>query len=216
MSVDTRSAAEAMDGMYRYQRYIYDATRRYFLFGRDEMLARLKPPRGGTVLEIGCGTGRNLVHACRKYPEARFYGVDVSREMLISAEVAVGRLGVQNRVQLAHADATRLSLRDTFSINNVDRIFLSYVLSMIPDWPQVIDRALAALAPHGQLHIVDFGAMQSMPAPARLALQAWLAHFGVDPRVCLRTVGERAAARHLRQLTHYEGRLGYAAHAIIG
>ena len=55
-----------MDGIYRYQRYIYDLTRKYYLLGRDRLLADLEPPDGGTILEIGCGTGRNLVLAARR------------------------------------------------------------------------------------------------------------------------------------------------------
>ncbi|MES1179707.1 MAG: SAM-dependent methyltransferase, partial [Hyphomicrobium sp.] len=45
-----QTAASAMDGMYRHQRYIYDLTRRYYLIGRDQMIADLSPPPGGTVL----------------------------------------------------------------------------------------------------------------------------------------------------------------------
>ncbi len=37
----TASAAEKMDGIYRRQRFIYDATRRYYLLGRDRMIASL-------------------------------------------------------------------------------------------------------------------------------------------------------------------------------
>ena len=63
-----------MDGIYRYQRYVYDATRKYYLLGRDRMLDDLQPPADGSILEIGCGTGRNLVLAARRYPIARLYG----------------------------------------------------------------------------------------------------------------------------------------------
>ncbi len=47
-----------MDRVYRRQRHFYDATRKYYLLGRDPMIAGLKPPPGAAVLEIGCGTGR--------------------------------------------------------------------------------------------------------------------------------------------------------------
>ena len=70
-----------MDGIYRYQRYIYDATRKYFLLGRDRLIEELAVPAGGTVLEIGCGTGRNLILVARRYPDARLYGFDISREI---------------------------------------------------------------------------------------------------------------------------------------
>ena len=56
-------AASLMDRMYRRQRHIYDLTRKFYLLGRDQMIDRLGPPADARVLEIGCGTGRNLIRA---------------------------------------------------------------------------------------------------------------------------------------------------------
>ena len=83
-------AAALMDRMYRRQRHIYDLSRKFYLLGRDEAIAGLDAGPGDRVLEIGCGTGRNLVKLARAYPEARLFGLDVSREMLASASAAVG------------------------------------------------------------------------------------------------------------------------------
>ena len=55
-------ATRRMNRMYRRQRHIYDGTRRYYLLGRDRLIADLAPAAGANVLEIGCGTGSNLVH----------------------------------------------------------------------------------------------------------------------------------------------------------
>ncbi|MGA7806603.1 class I SAM-dependent methyltransferase, partial [Bradyrhizobium sp.] len=87
-------ATRRMNRMYRQQRHIYDATRRYYLLGRDRMIANLRPRADANVLEIGCGTGRNLVRAARLYPSARFFGIDVSTEMLTSAITAISRAGL--------------------------------------------------------------------------------------------------------------------------
>ena len=84
-------SAAAMDAIYRHQRFIYDLTRRPYLFGRDQMLAELEPPPGGSVLEIGCGTARNLLCAARLYPDAEFFGIDVSEEMLKTARASIAR-----------------------------------------------------------------------------------------------------------------------------
>ena len=65
-------ATRRMNRMYRRQRYIYDGTRRYYLLGRDQLIAGLRPVPGASVLEIGCGTGRNLVLAARLHPDANF------------------------------------------------------------------------------------------------------------------------------------------------
>ena len=71
-----------MDQIYRRQHHIYDLTRKYYLLGRDRLIIGLRPTSGDAVLEIGCGTGRNLTIAAKHYPAARFFGVDVSTVML--------------------------------------------------------------------------------------------------------------------------------------
>src|ERR1700688_648640 len=94
-------ATRRMNRMYRRQRHIYDGTRRYYLLGRDQMISGLRPDAGASVLEIGCGTGRNLVLGSRLYPSARIFGIDVSTEMLTSAIAAISRTGLTSRVRVA-------------------------------------------------------------------------------------------------------------------
>src|SRR5580698_2910811 len=96
-------AAGLMDEMYRHQRHVYDATRKFYLLGRDQLIADLKPPAEGRVLEIGCGTGRNLIKAARAYPTIHAYGIDVSGEMLGTARRAVLRSGLEGRIATALA-----------------------------------------------------------------------------------------------------------------
>jgi S-adenosylmethionine-diacylgycerolhomoserine-N-methlytransferase len=74
--------AVKMDRMYRTQRHIYDFTRKYYLIGRDRTIANIKPKPGQTVLEVGCGTGRNLALIARMFPQAKLFGLDISQEML--------------------------------------------------------------------------------------------------------------------------------------
>jgi S-adenosylmethionine-diacylgycerolhomoserine-N-methlytransferase len=211
-----QTAASAMDGMYRRQRYIYDLTRRYYLIGRDQMIAELNPPPGGSVLEIGCGTARNLLQAARGYPRAKFYGLDVSEEMLKTARASIDRSPFRDLITVAQADATTFSPGELFGFESVDRIFISYALSMIPPWQAVVDRAISQLAPTGELHIVDFGTMASMPGLGRRGMRAWLTRFSVTPRLDLENVVREAALRHGRSATFRQGRFDYAALACIG
>lgn len=181
---DMNSAPDAgvhMDAIYRRQRFIYDATRRYYLLGRDRLLADLAIPQGGTALEIGCGTARNLILAGRLYPAARLHGIDVSAQMLETAAAKVARAGLSNRIALAQADATLFSPEALFGEPAFDRVFISYTLSMIPPWRETVEQAARCVAPGGALRIVDFGDFAAYPGLLRRAQIAWLERFSVKP-----------------------------------
>lgn len=173
-----------MDRIYRWQRRfgIYDATRKYYLLGRDPMLAGLRPLPASSVLEIGCGTGRNLVKAAGLYPESRFHGIDISLEMLAAAGKAVAGAGLTDRVRLARADAASFDPRTLFGEQSYDRIFISYAVSMIPQWQKVMAEATARLAPGGELHIADFGDMRGLPRWFKSTVETWLGWHHVTPR----------------------------------
>ncbi|MEI9407782.1 class I SAM-dependent methyltransferase [Mesorhizobium salmacidum] len=210
------SHADLMDGVYRWQRHIYDLTRKYYLLGRDRLIAGLDVPPGGTVLELGCGTGRNIILAARAYPDARFFGLDISAEMLETAGKAIDREGLSDRVTLARGDATDFDAEALYGVEQFDRIFVSYSLSMIPGWEKTVSAALAALAPTGSLHIVDFGQQEGLPGWFRTLLRGWLKKFHVTPRESLRDVLESEAERTgatFRFRTLYRG---YAWLAVIG
>ncbi|RWM92533.1 MAG: class I SAM-dependent methyltransferase [Mesorhizobium sp.] len=199
---------ELMDGVYRWQRHIYDLTRKYYLLGRDRLISGLEVPARGTVLELGCGTGRNIVLAARLYPDARFFGLDISAEMLETATAAIAREGLSGRVTLVRGDATDFDAKALFSVERFDRIFVSYSLSMIPGWEKTISAALAALSPGGSLHVVDFGQQEALPGWFRTLLCGWLKKFHVEPRHSLRDVLESESARTgatLRFRTLYRG-----------
>lgn len=171
-----------MDRIYRRQRHVYDFTRKYYLLGRDRLIDDLMAPPGGRVLEIGCGTARNLVAAAHAWPQARLYGIDISTAMLDTARQVVGRAGLANRITLARADATSFDPAWLFGAPCFSRIFFSYSLSMIPGWQAALAQALAWLAPDGEMHVVDFGGQEQLPSWLRTGLRHWLAHFHVSPR----------------------------------
>lgn len=172
-----------MDQVYRRQRHVYDATRKFYLLGRDGLLDGLDPPKGGSVLEIGCGTGRNLLALAGRRPDLALHGLDISTEMLASAGAALVRAGLVSRIRLAQADASAIDPRATFQRpGGFDRVFFSYTLSMVPDWRAAVNRAVDALAPGGSLHVVDFGEQDGLPPLFRAGLRRWLAWFHVVPR----------------------------------
>ena len=207
-------AAALMDRMYRRQRHIYDLSRKFYLLGRDEAIAGLDAAPGDKVLEIGCGTGRNLVKLARAYPGARLYGIDVSREMLASASTASARAGVSARVALGQGDATAFDPEALFGCAAFERVMISYALSMIPPWRDALERALDVVAPGGSLHLVDFGDCAGLPGLFRTGLRRWLAAFDVTPRDDLGAALQALTAR--RGMTcEIESRFrGYAVLAV--
>jgi S-adenosylmethionine-diacylgycerolhomoserine-N-methlytransferase len=207
-------AATLMDRMYRHQRHVYDLTRKYYLAGRDEAVARLRPEPGDTVLEIGCGTGRNLIKAARAYHEARFFGLDVSREMLGAAAASIAHAGLSSRISITQADATAFDPLALFGHAQFDRVIISYALSMIPPWREALGQALDVVAPRGSLHVVDFGDCSGLPGPFKAALRRWLAAFDVSPRDDLaQTLAALSASRGLTSSAK-PWRRGYAMLAV--
>jgi len=177
---------EAMDRMYRFQRHYYDASRRYYLLGRDRLLDRLAPPPGGSILEIGCGTGRNLIGVAQRYGDAKLFGIDISQEMLKTALGSMSRLGFDRRVRVACADATSFDPMASLGQRRFDRIYFSYTLSMVPEWRVALRHAFSLLSDDGELHIVDFGQCENLPRGFRALLFYWLDLFHVSPRAGLK------------------------------
>ncbi len=203
-------AARLMDGIYRSQRHIYDATRKFYLLGRDALIDDLAVPPGACVLEIGCGTGRNLVRIARTYPAVACYGIDVSGAMLATAQSSVARAGLAARITLAQADATDFDPLLVLGRGTFDRVVISYALSMIPPWRDVLRHAASLVAPGGSLHIVDFGDQAGLPMPFKRLLDRWLALFHVTPRLTLaQDVAALAVAARLQASVRARYR-GYA------
>ncbi len=198
-----------MDSVYKGQRHIYDLTRKYYLFGRDTLLEGLDATPGMRVLEVACGTGRNLAKVGQRWPGVRLYGLDISSEMLKSARKALG-----GEAKLGEGDACAFDPVKVFEEPGLDerrfeRIVLSYSLSMIPDWERALDYAASQLAPGGELHVVDFGDLSGLPGPLAKLLRGWLARFHVATRDTLGEAAHRIAKERGLTLTSRRGRFSY-------
>src|ERR1700726_2930774 len=186
-------AAVRMDRQYRWQRHIYDATRMPYLLGRDRLIAELNPPLGGHVLEIGCGTGRNLIRIARTYPGVECFGIDVSNVMLDTARRSIRSAGLEVRIRLAQADAVTADPARLFGRESFDRVMISYALSMIAPWRQVLAHSASLIGPRGSLCLVDFGDQAGVPGWFRSMLFRWLAWFHVSARTDLKRELEQLA-----------------------
>ena len=173
--------AGLMDATYRSQRYVYDFSRKYYLLGRDALIEDLGAAPGDSVVEIGCGTARNLIKMALIYPDTAFYGLDASEEMLKTARRSIARAGLSDRIRLVRGYAENLSPEMFGRKTPFTHVVFSYSLSMIPDWKQALRKASDA-AGAGKIHVVDFGNMDGVWPPLARLLGLWLRLFHVTPR----------------------------------
>lgn len=206
----TSDARVAMDQMYRHQRYFYDLTRKYYLFGRDRLIAELPVGKKDHICEVGCGTARNLVLLGRKHLQARLYGVDASAEMLKTAASSVQAAGLGERVKLATALATTFTPKLFDLTAPFDRLIYSYSLSMMDDWREALEHGVKQLKPGGTVHIVDFGDQEGLPRWFKAMLGTWLKQFHVRFRPEVRAYLDEQARNGRGHVTYRSVMRGYA------
>lgn len=140
----------------------YDRMARWYRFAaplialppgmRRKAVKRLGVSDGDTVLEVGCGTGRNLPLLVRSVrADGQVIGIDASGGMLADARRLVARRGWRN-VSLLHGDAAELDLDC-----RVDAVLFSLSYSVLPDRQPVLRRAWETLRPGGRLLVMDAG-----------------------------------------------------------
>lgn len=174
------SHAQRLQAFYGPQAPHYDAFRERLLQGRQDLIERLRLGPGSLVVELGGGTGQNLLFfGARLEQLERIELVDLCPALLDEARK---RFASEHRVRLVEADAC--SYRPE---RPVDCVYLSYSLTMIPDWRGAIDNALSILRPGGTLGVVDFYVSERRPdaglvrhgALSRFFWPRWFAHDGV-------------------------------------
>jgi SAM-dependent methyltransferase len=75
-------------------------------------------PEGGTLLDLGCGSGRLLARLAQGRPDARVIGLDLSEPMLETGRGLLEREGLAERVELRRGDITTFDaeVSETFDI----------------------------------------------------------------------------------------------------
>jgi demethylmenaquinone methyltransferase/2-methoxy-6-polyprenyl-1,4-benzoquinol methylase len=107
----------------------YDFMNLLITLGRDRAWRRCvaemaAPPKGGSVLDLGAGTGGISLELARRWPQASVTGADFSPEMLA---VARKRPGAE-RVNWVIADATALPFAD----GSFDAVTSGYLVRNVP------------------------------------------------------------------------------------
>lgn len=191
---------KTLESYYRFHAKIYDATRWSFLFGRGAIIRRaaehIRPAR---ILEVGCGTGRNMRQLLTAFPEASVWGLDLSVDMLNAARRNLS--GMADRAKLIHCPYDRPVAEDACGYGGFDLVLFAYSLSMInPGWSEAIDYAREDLRPGGMAAVVDF---HDSPVPA---FKSWMGvnHVRMDGHIPAK-LRETFAPRHDAVIRAYGG-----------
>ena len=117
---------------------------------RSKAVSRLELKRGSHVLEVGCGTGRNLAPLLEAVgAEGQVYGVDLSEGMLAEAKELSTQAGWHN-VELIRADAADYVLPEP-----VDGAIFSLSYAVIPQHRDALRHVWKQLRPGSYLVIMD-------------------------------------------------------------
>ena len=118
---------------------------------------------GGSVLEVGVGTGMSLPLYSKK---CQLSGVDLSEPMLRKAQERVTELGLSNVEGLWVMDAERLSFPD----NSFDAVVAQHVITTVPNPEAALDELARVLKPGGEIILISrVGADAGM----RRSLEHW-------------------------------------------
>lgn len=63
-------------------------------------------PKGGTVVDLGCGSGRFATYLARRRPDLKIVGYDLSAPMVAVGNTAIVDAGLSDRVELRVGDMT--------------------------------------------------------------------------------------------------------------
>jgi S-adenosylmethionine-diacylgycerolhomoserine-N-methlytransferase len=172
---------DRLDAFYRGQASGYDAFRQRLLQGREDLVSLLPLHEGAVWVDLGGGTGANLAMAGERLAALqRAYIVDLCPSLAQVARERIKTAGWRNVVAVEE-DATKFQPIE----GKVDIVTFSYSLTMVPDWFDAIEHALALLKPGGVIGAVDFYVPRKFPAPG-LARRHWLQRnfwpvwFGAD------------------------------------
>ena len=148
---------------------------------RARAVKQLQLRRGDRVLEIGCGTGRNL-SLLRKAvgSEGHVFGVDLSEGMLEKARRLCSKRRWEN-VTLIHCDAVGYVAPES-----VDAVLFSLSYATMPHHREVLQRAWDQLGEGKNLIIMDAKLPSGIPGRLLLPLTIWIMKKTVLGNPCIR------------------------------
>jgi SAM-dependent methyltransferase len=126
-------------------------------------------PAGGTVVDLGCGSGLDsLIAAQRVGAEGRVAGIDFSEAMLDRANSSLRELGLAN-VMFLRSAAEQLPLADACA----DRVLVNGIFNLNPFRDEIFSELARIVKPGGSV----FGAELVLQAPLQETSRAGAANW---------------------------------------
>ena len=171
---------DAIEKSYRRWAPVYDLTFGRITQGSRILSAEHVNSQGGSVLEVGIGTGLALDHYG---PHVRVTGIDLSAEMLREAEARAHRRGLRNLVGLSQMDARAIR----FPAAAFDHVAAMHIMSVVPEPDRVLDEIASVCRPGGSVLIANHFAgraegcskMERLAAPLANLL-GWHSDFAIE------------------------------------
>jgi arsenite methyltransferase len=127
---------------------------------------------GETVLDVGSGSGMDLLLAARRVgPGGRAIGVDLTAEMRELATANAREAGLDDRVTILEGHTDELPVDD----GSVDLVISNGVLNLSPDKRTAFGEIFRVLKPSGRLYLGDVVIGRDLSERARSDVDLWAA-----------------------------------------
>jgi len=134
---------------------------------------RIGPIQAGeTVLDIGCGTGTDLLLAAKRTGSTgRVIGVDMTPSMIERAKRAAIKAAVWEIVEIRRGTAEELPVESA----TIDVVISNGVLNLSSDKIRAFDEIYRVLKPAGRLYLADVVVQRELSLAARSDVGLWAA-----------------------------------------
>ena len=124
---------------------------------------------GEVVLDLGSGAGLDVILSARRVgPGGKAYGLDMTDEMLATANANKAKLGVAN-VEFLKGHIEEIPLPD----NSVDVVISNCVINLSVDKDAVFREIHRVLKPGGRMAVSDIVTLKPLPEWLRQNLAVW-------------------------------------------
>jgi phosphatidylethanolamine/phosphatidyl-N-methylethanolamine N-methyltransferase len=171
---------DAIQKTYRRWAPVYDVVFGRITKGGRLLAAEHVNAQGGSVLEVGVGTGLALDYY---EPHVQVTGIDLSSEMLREAEARAKKRGLRNLVALSQMDARELR----FPADSFDHVAAMHVMSVVPEPERVLNELARVCRPGGSVMIANhfanraegWSGVERLAAPLANLL-GWHSDFAIE------------------------------------